>query len=60
MGKGKRNVLSKDVQESLVLKELWLEPPVFDPLASRTGTDPCVSPVLGAGPGTELGLGVQP
>lgn len=50
---------SKGIKIRLLLKELWLEPLVLDPLQRRNGADRCVSPVFGSEPGTELGLGVQ-
>lgn len=55
MGKGR----SKGIKKRLILKELWLELLVLDPLQRRNRADRCVSPVFGSQPGTELGLGVQ-
>lgn len=46
---------SKGIKIRLLLKELWLEPLVLDPLQRRNGADRCVSPVFGSEPGTELG-----
>lgn len=46
---GQEKILEQKHKKRLILKELWLEPLIFDPLESRTGADPCVSQHLEQG-----------